>query len=217
MTNAVMQVIPTGIGNQFVVWEDRDYLLIDTGLRNNYTNLVNFLARQRILSSDIKMIVITHADGDHYGCLDQLLKNSKADILTASSELEAEAIGKGKSSRPLRAKGFDKVIFDILSPLFTSKPVKIKRILLPGEILPYLGGLKILDTRGHTPGHISLWSEREKILFSGDSINIHEDSLSPSFGANTWDEGLAVKSFDMQMALQPEIIYGGHGVWKKNK
>lgn len=215
MTNDVLLVVPNGISNQYIVPGNEGFLLIDTGLRSNYTNLVNFLSRQRISAQQLKMVVITHADGDHFGCLDLLVSNSTAKLSTASSEIEAAAIGKGESSRPLKAKGLQKFILDMTIPLFSSKPVKITKILLPGEILPFLGGLKVLDTSGHTPGHISLWSESQKILFSGDSIRIQNGVPSPSSGVNTWDEGLAVRSFEMQIALDPAIIYGGHGIWSK--
>lgn len=215
MINDVLLVVPTGISNQYIVEGNDGFLLIDTGLRNNYTNLVNFLSRQRISAQQLKMVIITHADGDHFGCLDLLVNNSTAKLTTAASEIEAEAIGKGESSRPLKAKGFQKFILDLIIPLFASKPVKITKFLTPGEILPFLGGLKVLDTAGHTPGHISLWSESEKILFSGDSIRIQNGVPSPSNGANTWDEDKAVRSFELQMALDPDVIYGGHCIWRK--
>jgi glyoxylase-like metal-dependent hydrolase (beta-lactamase superfamily II) len=215
MTRNVLLVVPTGISNQYVVQENDDYLLIDTGLRYNYTNLVNFLSRQRISAKKLKMVVITHADGDHYGCLNLLVNHSSVKLTPAASAIEAEAIGKGISSRPLRSKGLQKIVLGMLSPLFTCKPVRIERILIPGETLPFLGGLLVLDTKGHTPGHISLWSETEKTLFSGDSINIRDGVPSPSRGVNTWDEDLARKSFEMQMDLHPDHIYGGHGVWNR--
>lgn len=215
MTNEVLLVVPTGISNQYIVPGNDGFLLIDTGLRSNYTNLINFLSRQRISAKQLKMVVITHADGDHFGCLDLLVNNSTEKLTTAASEIEAAAIRKGESSRPLKAKGFQKLILGMTTPLFACKPAKITKILVTGEILPFLGGLNVLDTSGHTPGHISLWSESEKILFSGDSIRIQNGVPSPSSGINTWDEGLAVRSFEMQMALNPAIIYGGHGIWSK--
>ena len=33
-----------------------------------------------------------------------------------------------------------------------------------------IGSLKIIHTPGHTPGHISLYSEKHKILFGADSL-----------------------------------------------
>jgi glyoxylase-like metal-dependent hydrolase (beta-lactamase superfamily II) len=214
MTNNVI-IGPQGIGNHFLVKGTDGYLLIDTGLRNNYAKLVKLLNNHQIKLTDIKMIVITHADGDHFGCLD-LLQSASPAIVCAASEIEAESIRKGVSSRPMKVKGLAKLFFSLTGALFASKPAQIQRILKPGDVLPYLGGLQILDTKGHTPGHLSLWSEKEKILFGGDSVRVINGVFSPSTGANTWDEDLANKSFTAQMALNPGHIYGGHWIWHNN-
>ena len=47
--------------------------------------------------------------------------------------------------------------------------------LSDGQILPVLGGLRVIETLGHTPGHISLFAPSAGILFCGDSIVSSED------------------------------------------
>jgi glyoxylase-like metal-dependent hydrolase (beta-lactamase superfamily II) len=208
-------VFPESIGRQYLVKGKSGYLLVDTGLRNNYTKLLSFLKKSGINPKEIELVVITHADGDHFGCLDLLLRDHPS-LVSAASEVEASAISKGESSRPLKAKGLKKALYGLIGPLFASQPAQIKRILHPGEVFPYLGGLEVLDTRGHTPEHVSLWSQSTRTLFCGDSIKINGPLLSPSTGSNTWDEALAKKSFELQMNLQPDRIYGGHGIWKRH-
>ncbi len=46
------------------------------------------------------------------------------------------------------------------------------------EVLPCLGGLRILHTPGHTPGSVCLYLEKEKVLFLGDSVLNNVDRLS---------------------------------------
>ena len=64
-----------------------------------------------------------------------------------------------------------------------------------GEMIP-LGksSIKVLETPGHTPGHLSFFLRQEGILFAGDSILINGDSLRPSSGANTWSAQAASES-----------------------
>ena len=170
------------ISRQYLVRGNNGYLLIDTGLKNNYTNLLKRLEKIGVDESTLEFVIITHADGDHFGCLAQLMDKYPA-MVAASSELEAASIKRGESSRPLKANGVKKFLYALISPLFACKPAEIHRILQPGEVFPYLGGLEILDTKGHTPEHISLWSKSTKTLFSGDSIVINGQSLSPSAGS----------------------------------
>jgi glyoxylase-like metal-dependent hydrolase (beta-lactamase superfamily II) len=207
--------IPPVVSHQYLISGANGYLLIDTGLPNNFEHLKTFLKKNKLSFADIEMIVITHADGDHFGCLAKIQKEFPL-LVSASSELEAEAIRDGKSSRELKRNNpFTQILTSLISPLFSTEVSRIERILTIGEELPYLGGLEIIDSIGHTPGHISLWSKSTRTLFSGDSIRVNHNKLSPSSGDNTWDEDLAKISFEKQLSLQPDRIYGGHGTWHR--
>jgi glyoxylase-like metal-dependent hydrolase (beta-lactamase superfamily II) len=39
-----------------------------------------------------------------------------------------------------------------------------------GDVLPVLGGLRVVHTPGHTPGTICLYAPRDRILFVGDAL-----------------------------------------------
>lgn len=213
MNQSIIQ-IPPSVSRQYLVPGEKGYLLIDTGLYNNYSHLERYLTSKHISLSSVEMIVVTHADGDHYGCLNQILSKSPSTISAASAK-EAEAIRLGESSRPLTPKRFQKVLIAMIGPLFKSKPARVDRILIIGEELPFLGMLEVLDTKGHTPEHISLWSPSTRTLFCGDSINIKGNTLLPSSGMNTWNVKLAIESFENQIALKPDRIYAGHGTWQR--
>jgi len=51
------------------------------------------------------------------------------------------------------------------------KPPKINKLLKENETIKFgPEKLRIIETPGHTPGSICLYSQKEKILFSGDTI-----------------------------------------------
>ncbi len=84
--------------------------------------------------------------------------------------------------------------------------------LTEGQVLPALGGLRVVETVGHTPGHISLYAPAAKILFCGDSMVAEKNGmLRCSRGMNTWDEAKAKESVKIQQALGAEIVCSGHG------
>jgi glyoxylase-like metal-dependent hydrolase (beta-lactamase superfamily II) len=79
-------------------------------------------------------------------------------------------------------------------------------------VLSILGGLRVIDTAGHAPGHISLYAPAVKILFCGDSLVAEKDeTLRRSRGMNTWDDDQAQASAKVQAALGAEIVCSGHG------
>jgi len=206
-------VISSTIFYQYLIAESGDLTLIDTGLPNNAGNIANYLTQNGFKIDQVKRILITHADGDHYGSVNAILEMNPL-IRVLTSQIEADAMRAGRSSRELKGKGFTQLVHKVSAPLFAVKPTRVDEILQPGQILPFLNGLEVLDTKGHTPGHISFYSASTGMLFSGDSIAISGKELHPSKGGNTWDEELAKVSFEKEMALNPKYICGGHGFYR---
>jgi glyoxylase-like metal-dependent hydrolase (beta-lactamase superfamily II) len=97
-------------------------------------------------------------------------------------------------------------------PFFKPKPAQVDELLSDGQVLPVLGGLHVINTSGHTPGHISLYAPAAKILFCGDSMVVEGNgTLRCSRGANTWDEDKAKESVKVQQTLGAESVCSGHG------
>jgi glyoxylase-like metal-dependent hydrolase (beta-lactamase superfamily II) len=90
-------------------------------------------------------------------------------------------------------------------------PLRADEILSEGQVLPVLGGLHVLETPGHTAGHISLFSPSTGILFTGDSIVARGEGLVRSLQPLTWDEAKADESARKQAALGACIVCSGHG------
>jgi len=201
--------IQTLVGNQYLILSGQTAILIDTGLPGNDRRILAEISSQSIHTSQLKHILITHADGDHFGSLRALQSSTSAE--TSTSLAEATAICAGQSSRPLIAKNFiQRGLFRLTGKLFRAEAARVDIILESGVILPVLNGLQVLDTAGHTPGHVSFYLPEEKILFAGDSIWSKGGKPTPSSGANTWNVELARLAFERQMALSPKIIAAGH-------
>ena len=48
----------------------------------------------------------------------------------------------------------------------------LRRALTDGELLPVAGGLRVVHTPGHSPGHISLLLESTRTLITGDALDL---------------------------------------------
>lgn len=202
------------LSNQYLIQNEDSSLLIDTGMQMYSKALLKRLNAHHFFDVALKMVVITHADGDHSGALGALQKHVLDPLISAASDIEAEAIRNGRMSRDLHPRIYEKWAYDLALKLFTTPKAEINLMLEENaKLQPF--GLVVIATPGHTPGHISLWSEEEGVLFCGDSILIHGNRLLPSSGANNWEEEYSQESYKKQLALKPEIIYGGHGIWKR--
>lgn len=207
--------IQTLMSNQYLVQGEDGYLLIDAGMQIYFHYLKKQIKALGITNSLLKLAIITHADGDHYGSLSRIQEENPGTLITAASKPEADAIQKGCMSRELHPKPMEKWVYDLVSKLFTTPKARVDLLIDNGTKFEKFG-IQVMETPGHTPGHISLWNQQEGILFCGDSILIHGKRVIPSSGANCWDEKCSRDSFDLQMALHPEVIYGGHGIWRRN-
>jgi glyoxylase-like metal-dependent hydrolase (beta-lactamase superfamily II) len=197
------------VSNQYLIVEKDGLTLIDAGIPGNAKNIHKQLAKDGFDFFSIKRIVITHADGDHYGAANAIRKETKAEIW--AGKIEADAMKVGGSSRALHPKGIAKVFYNLASKMLRSNLTPVDKILENGETLPIGGSLKVIATPGHTPGHLSYYLPGPKILFCGDTIRIINNVPLPPIGGNTWDEKKAQESCAMQLALKPSVICAGHG------
>jgi len=184
--------------------------LIDTGLAGNAKRVLQYVEGLGRKPGDVKRIIITHADGDHVGSLAALKAATGARVYANAAE--AEAIAAGRSSRDLKADNLLlKLVFAITGRLFRASPAQVDELVTEGQVLPALGGLRVVETFGHTPGHISLFAPSAGILFVGDSLVSDKDGLRGSRGANTWDQDKANAAVRKQATLGAQVVCSGHG------
>lgn len=205
-----VHVIPGGMVNCFLIVDPDGLTLVDTGMPGNANKILKYVEGLGHRPSDLKRILITHADGDHVGSLAALKAATGARVYANTAE--AEAIAAGRSSRDLKSDNLLlKLVFAITGRLFKASPAQVDELVTEGQVLPALGGLRVVETSGHTPGHISLFAPSSGLLFVGDSLVSGKDGLRGSRGANTWDQDKANAAVRKQAALGARIVCSGHG------
>lgn len=195
--------------NTFLIVEPEGLTLIDCGLPRSEGKILAYIAGLGRSPQDLQRIVITHADADHYGALPALQGATPAQTFAGAGE--AEAVRAGGESRPLKLNPLFKALMGLVRLFVRTQPCRVDRVLHDGDELPVLGGLRVVATPGHTPGHISLYAPAAGVLFCGDSLRVAGGEIRVSAGMNTWDEAQARASAARQAALDPAIVCAGHG------
>jgi glyoxylase-like metal-dependent hydrolase (beta-lactamase superfamily II) len=205
-----VHLIPGIIANPYLIVEPEGLTLIDTGIPGSEKKILEYINDLGHSPTDLKRILLTHSDLDHVGSLPALKQASGA--RTFASDIEARAIALGRASRQIKpASPIRRIMFTLLRFRFKAKPFQVDELLKDGQVLPILGGLRVVETVGHTPGHISLYAPALNLLFPGDSMVSDENGLYGSRPANTWDEVKANESVRKQAALGARIVCPGHG------
>ncbi len=201
-----VHVLKNSFVNLYLILEPEGMTLIDTGMPKGGAKLVlETLQNLGRKPSDLKRILITHADPDHTGSVQALKAATGASVF--ASRHDGEKMALGLPGRP--GKGFAGVMTKYLMPAAASQSADV--FLEDGQELPVLGGLKAIFTPGHTPGHVSFFSSSRKILFAGDSLNTMGGKLHFSDGPFTDNFAQGQHSVRIEAALSAEIVCCGHG------
>ena len=204
-----IHLIPGTMAHVYVIVEASGLTLVDTGLPRNERKIKKYISKLGFIPHDVKNILITHSDYDHYGSLSSLREFCPAKV--HASIQDAEAMHKGESSRSLKPAGLLGILYRLTLPYFRAKPALVDEILRDGQSLPILDGIQVLATPGHCQGHTSFYLSSRKILFCGDSLRSSKSGLTGSIPKMTWDLALAQASVRKQAALEPDIVCPGHG------
>jgi glyoxylase-like metal-dependent hydrolase (beta-lactamase superfamily II) len=205
-------VIPGVVAHSYLIADPDGLTIIDTGMPYNEKRILEYISRLGRSPQDVKRILITHADMDHFGSLAGLKNITGA--CTYAARIEADAIARGESSRPIqRSVGhFQRFMIYMLGKLLIAKPVQVDEILAEGQVLPVLGGLQVVETPGHAPGHLSYFAPASRILFCGDSMRSDgAKGLRTSRSRNNWHQPTAEASVRKQKELRAQVICPGHG------
>ena len=205
-----VHLIPNTVANPYLLIDPDGLTLIDAGLPGSHRKILQYMSGLGYAPQDLKRILITHADFDHVGGLAALKKATGARVY--ASPVEAHAMAEGRASRPLKPRRrIAKLLLDLMAGLFKPSTVQEDELLSDGQTFPVLGGLRVVETLGHTPGHVSFFAPSAGILFCGDSLVSEESGLRGSRGANNWDQAKSDEFVRKQAALGASIVCSGHG------
>src|SRR6266496_4241365 len=118
-------VVPRIIANTYIIVDADGLTIIDAGLPRSEKKILAYVASLGKSARDVKRIIITHADLDHFGGLAAVQKASGA--RTYASQIEADAIAMGKSSREIKPTGFSlrRILFTVLRPFIKATPSQV--------------------------------------------------------------------------------------------
>jgi glyoxylase-like metal-dependent hydrolase (beta-lactamase superfamily II) len=210
-----IHVIPGVAANPYLLVDPDGLTLIDTGMPGSSFIILRYIKRLGYSYRDLNRILLTHADTDHAGSLAALKRATGARVY--ASIHEARAVAAGRFPRPLKTNNiFLKPLMPLAERLGRITPAHVDEHLYDGQVLPVLHGLRVVDTRGHTPGHMSFFAPSVEALFTGDSIVSGKNQLIGSRWYVTWNQEKADAAIRRQVALGARIVCPGHGAMVLN-
>jgi glyoxylase-like metal-dependent hydrolase (beta-lactamase superfamily II) len=196
-----LPVMPRNAVNTYLLGD----VLVDTGMRTSAKKIQSALEGR-----DVKAIALTHAHGDHGGSARKLSAELGVPVWVGAADRGAAETGKVVAKPP-----YDKPGLRVVAGLMGDFPsVTVSRDLNEGDELS--AGFTVLDTPGHSPGHVSFWRESDGVLICGDVFfNMNLLTTAPGLrqppGPFTIDPPLNRASERKVAALEPKVAGFGHG------
>jgi HAE1 family hydrophobic/amphiphilic exporter-1 len=201
-----------------LMWDKKDgATLIDTGVPGSDQAIGEHLARLGLEWKDVRRIIITHQDIDHIGGASAAVKASNAEVFAHGDDIPyIQGDRRLLKMDPNRIETMLQAVpaeqRERVRQLFANPPkVHVNRALVDGETLPYGGGIVVIHTPGHTPGHISLFLTADRILISGDALRAENGVLQGPSPTATPDLPLATASLRKLLDYPIDRVLCYHG------
>lgn len=203
--------------------EDRSWVLIDAGVWPSRGTIIRAATERFGPGSRPSAIVLTHGHFDHVGALPDLAE--RWDVPVYAHELEMPYLD-GRSPYPPPDPAVGGGAMSFLSRFFPRGPINLGSRLRPlpadGQV-PGMPGWLWIHTPGHTPGHVSLFREADRMLIAGDAfVTQRQEAASavltqrqevwrpPAYYTTDWPA--ARRSVETLARLGPRIAATGHGI-----
>lgn len=209
VTSGVYRLTGTLVGNVYLIEDPDGLTLIDTSIPQSAAAILRQVQALGRRPADVRRILITHAHPDHVGALPELKRVTGAQVIASAIE---RPVIEGKVAVPVtppeKRIGLARLF---VPPRTVLPPTAVDREVRDGEALPeVLGGLTVVATPGHAPGHLAFWHPARRLLFCGDVI-FRLPNLRLPFSFFTVDMDENKRSIRKVAALEPAIVCFGHG------
>lgn len=196
-----LPLAPRNAVNAYLVGD----VLVDTGVKPSAGRIAGMLEGR-----DVSAIALTHAHPDHAGAMKRLAARFDVPVWCGAADREAAETGRLVLSPTLDRPGLRTAI----NAGGGFEGASVARALVEGDELA--AGFTVLDTPGHSPGHVSFWRESDRTLICGDvffNLNVLTTlpGLHEPLGLFTPDPARNRESERRLAGVEPRTVGFGHG------
>jgi hydroxyacylglutathione hydrolase len=193
----------TGFPKYAINWYLVGDVLIDAGGKPDTGRIINAL-KGRTVSAH----ALTHAHPDHQGASHAVCERFEIPFWVGERDAAV-----AEQPELIQERQPDNWLARLMYRMFAGPGHKVDRTLREGD---EVAGFKVLDTPGHSAGHVVFWRESDRVLIAGDVVNTMNPftmvrGLREPLDKFTPDPAQNRKSIKRIAELAPALLLVGHG------
>jgi glyoxylase-like metal-dependent hydrolase (beta-lactamase superfamily II) len=179
---------------------ESELALIDCGYAGSHERIARAITAHGRSIEHLVRVVITHGHPDHAGSARELAEAGVPILIHPADAERLRTTWRDAFRNPSRGR-----VFSAMTP----EPPEFVPIE-DGDVLPMLGGLRVVHTPGHTPGSVCLYGARDRVLFVGDTLQRRFGRVSFASALYSDDHAAARRSVQRLAELDVESIVFSH-------
>ena len=184
-------------------------VLVDAGIRSSDKKISKNLKEIQIYAH-----ALTHAHADHQGCSNMICNQFDVPFFCHENEVYRAESGLVTKEYPSEKN----IIARMQQKYWAGKGHRVDKTLKEND---WIESFRVIETPGHSSGHLSFFRERDGVLIIGD-VATNMNLLSTIKGLHlppglfTSDRTINIFSLNKLASLKPKLICFGHGPVLKN-
>ena len=197
----------------YIVRTPLGVVLVDAGMDSTGNDIFTGLKAMKLQPADIRSVLLTHWHNDHAAGARAIQDSAKVNVYCHANDTpqltrQTARLGlRGKLSELVPERGIFVLFKGLLGeavPNAVVDPINVKDCDLLEEFF------EVVETPGHTPGHISFYYRPDKVLFAGDALAVVHGRIRFMARPVTLDLEQARASMQRCLTLDFERLCPGH-------
>jgi glyoxylase-like metal-dependent hydrolase (beta-lactamase superfamily II) len=212
----------TDVVHPSLLWDQHNLILVDTAYPGQLPLIKEAMEQANLPFEKLSAVIITHQDIDHIGNL-PAIRNESPHVEVLAHKIEQPYVQGEKMLIKITPEAIEKAVAALpeevpvewrkafRATLENPPRAQVDRNIAGGEQLPYCGGISVIDTPGHTPGHISLYHQASKTLIAADALVVIDGQLQAPEPSLCSDYDQARQSIAKLTSYDIETVICYHG------
>jgi glyoxylase-like metal-dependent hydrolase (beta-lactamase superfamily II) len=214
LTNSVWCVRrPSYLMCSYAVTTQRGVVLIDAGMDSSGADVLALLAAMGEPEGSVKAVLLTHWHNDHAAGARAIQRRSGCPVYYHAADQpwlsRAAARGglRGWFAARVPERGIGVLLIGLLGE---AVPVAVQAAEYLEDRQIVAGGFEVVETPGHTAGHVSFYYPAERVLFAGDALAVIGGRVRFMARPVTLNVPSARRSMERCLSLDIQVLCPGH-------